>query len=85
MGKVMNTMKRTSKAVFESMDACDVKVTIDLSHVEYIKEDKLVIGGIPGTTIYFTSGNHMFIQEKYDSVRDMLNAFKMDTDTGIEE
>lgn len=85
MEKTMSNMERTSRAVIEFMGACDTKVTVDLNHVEYIKEDKLVIGGIPGTTIYFTSGNHMFIQEKYDSVRDMLNAFKMDTDTGIEE
>lgn len=78
MGKIMNTMKRTSKAVFESIDACDTKVTIDLSHVEYIKEDKLAITGTHGTTIYFTSGNKVFVEEKYDSVRDMLNCFRIE-------
>lgn len=78
MGKIMNTMKRTSKAVFESIDACDEKVTIDLSHVEYIKEDKLAITGTHGTTIYFTSGNKVFVEEKYDSVRDMLNCFRIE-------
>lgn len=76
MGKVM---KRTSKAVFESMNACGEKVAIDLSHVEYIKEDKLVISKIHGTTIYFMSGNKVFVEEKYDSVRDMLKAFRMGT------
>lgn len=76
MGKIMNTMKRTSKAVFESIDACDTKVTIDLSHVEYIKEDKLAITGTHGTTIYFTSGNKVFVEEKYDSVKYMLNCFR---------
>lgn len=76
MGKIM---KRTSKAVFESMNACGEKVAIDLSHVEYIKEDKLAITGTHGTTIYFTSGNKLFVEEKYDSVRDMLKAFRMDT------
>lgn len=74
MGKVM---KRTSKAVFESMNACGEKVAIDLSHVEYIKEDKLVISKTHGTTIYFTSGNNVFVEEKYDSVKDMLNTFKL--------
>lgn len=78
MGKIMNTMKRTSKAVLESMNACGEKVTIDLSHVEYIKEDKLAITGTPGTTIYFTSGNKVFVEEKYDSVRDMLNCFRIE-------
>lgn len=78
MGKIMNTMKRTSKAVFESIDACDTKVTIGLSHVEYIKEDKLAITGTHGTTIYFTSGNKVFVEEKYDSVRDMLNCFRIE-------
>lgn len=74
----MNTMKRTSKAVLESMNACGEKVTIDLSHVEYIKEDKLAITGTHGTTIYFTSGNKVFVEEKYDSVRDMLNCFRIE-------
>lgn len=78
MGKIMNTMKRTSKAVLESMNACDEKVTIDLSHVEYIKEDKLAITGTPGTTIHLTSGNKVFVEEKYDSVRDMLNCFRIE-------
>ena len=74
----MNTMKRTSKAVLESMNACGEKVTIDLSHVEYIKEDKLAITETHGTTIYFTSGNKVFVEEKYDSVRDMLNCFRIE-------
>lgn len=78
-------MKRISKAILESKNACDEKVTIDLSHVEYIKEGKLAISGTVGTMIYFTSGNKLFVEEKYDSVRDMLNAFRMGTDTGIEE
>lgn len=75
----MNTMKRTNKAVFESTGVFDTKVAIDLSHVEYIKEDELAITGTHGTTIYFTSGNKLFVEEKYDSVRDMLKAFRMDT------
>lgn len=74
----MNTMKRTSKAVLESMNACGEKVAIDLSHVEYVKEDKLAISGTVGTTIYFTSGNKVFVEEKYDSVRDMLNCFRIE-------
>lgn len=68
-------MKRTSRAVFESMDACGTKVTIDLSHVEYIEEDELSISGTLGTIIYFTSGREVFVQEKYDSVRDMLEEY----------
>lgn len=81
----MNTMKRTSKAVFETTGVFDTRVTIDLSHVEYIKEDELAITGTHGTTIYFTSGNNMFVKEKYDSVRDMLNAFRMGINAGIKE
>ena len=61
--------------MFESMDACGTKVTIDLSHVEYIEEDELSISGTLGTIIYFTSGREVFVQEKYDSVRDMLEEY----------
>lgn len=78
-------MERTSKAVFETTGVFDTRVTIDLSHVEYIKEDELAITGTHGTTIYFTSGNNVFIKEKYGSVRDMLNAFRMGVNTGIGE
>lgn len=78
MGKIMNTMKRTSKAVLESTDACGEKITIDLSHVEFIKEDKLAISGTVGTTLHFTSGRELFVEEKYDSVRDMLNCFRIE-------
>lgn len=69
-------MKRISKAILESMNACGEKVTIDLSHVEYVKEDKLAISGTVGTTIHFTSGREMFVETKYESVRDMLEAFR---------
>lgn len=72
----MNTMKRTSKAVLESMNACGEKVAIDLSHVEYVKEDKLAISGTVGTLIHFTSGREFFVVEKYDAVRDMLETFR---------
>lgn len=58
------------------MNACGEKVTIDLSHVEYVKEDKLAISGTVGTTIHFTSGREMFVETKYESVRDMLEAFR---------
>lgn len=76
MGKTMNTMKRISKAVLESMNACGEKVAIDLSHVEYVKEDKLAISGTVGTTICFTSGNKIFVEEKYELVKYMLNCFR---------
>lgn len=69
-------MKRISRAVVEFMAAFDERVAIDLNHVEYIKEDERIVGE-PGTLIYFTSGDHVFVEEKYDSVRDMLNAFKL--------
>lgn len=69
-------MKRISKAILESMNACGEKVTIDLSYVEYVKEDKLAISGTVGTTIHFTSGREMFVETKYESVRDMLEAFR---------
>lgn len=69
-------MKRTSKAILESKNACDEKVTIDLSHVEYIKEGKLAISGTVGTMIYFTSGNKLFVEEKYELVKYLLNCFR---------
>lgn len=69
-------MKRISKAVLESKNACDEKVTIDLNHVEYIKEGKLAISGTVGTMIYFTSGNKIFVEEKYELVKYMLNCFR---------
>lgn len=69
-------MKRVNKAVIESVNACDEKVAIDLSHVEYIKEDKPVISGAVGTLIHFTSGREFFVVEKYDAVRDMLETFR---------
>lgn len=72
-----NTMGRTPrKAVVEFIGAFGTKVTISLSHVEYIKEDKK-IAGKSGTLIYFTSGNQLFVDTEYDKVRDILNAFKM--------
>lgn len=73
-------MKRISKAVLESKNACDEKVTIDLSHVEYIKEDKLAISGTVGTTVHFTSGMELFVAEKYDKVRDMFETFRAEGD-----
>lgn len=84
MGKIINATKRISRAVVEFMSAFDERVAIDLNHVEYIKEDEGIVGE-SGTLIYFTSGNNVFVEEKYDSVRDMLNAFRMGNDTGIEE
>ena len=69
-------MKRTSRAVVQFMGAFDAIVIIDLNHVEYINEDKM-IAGKSGTLIYFTSGNKVFVEEKYDSVRGMLNTFKI--------
>lgn len=71
-------MKRISKAVLESKNACDEKVTIDLSHVEYIKEGKLAISGTVGTMIYFTSGNKLFVEEKYELVKYLLNCFRIE-------
>lgn len=71
-------MERISKAIFESINACGEKVAINLNHVEYIKEDKLAISGTGGTMIFFTSGNKLFVEEKYDSVRDMLNCFRIE-------
>lgn len=76
MGKVMNTMERTSRAIVEFIGACGTKVTVDLNHIEYIKEDKMIVGN-PGTMIYFTSGNKLFVNAEYSSVRDMLNTFKL--------
>lgn len=83
-GNGEDNMERISKAIVEFIGACDTKVTVDLSHVEYIKEDKMIVGN-PGTMIYFMSGNKLFVNAEYDQVRDMLNDFRMGTNTGIEE
>lgn len=69
-------MRKVSKTIVESKNACDEKVTIDLSHVEYIKEGKLAISGTVGTMIYFTSGNKLFVEEKYELVKYLLNCFR---------
>ena len=69
-------MRKVSKTIVESKNACDEKIAIDLNHVEYVKEDKLAISGTVGTMIYFTSGNKLFVEEKYELVKYMLNCFR---------
>jgi hypothetical protein len=69
-------MRKVSKTIVESKNACDEKIAIDLNHVEYVKEDKLAISGTVGTTIHFTSGRELFINEKYDEVRDIIETFR---------
>ena len=74
MGKIINATKRISRSVVEFMSAFDERVAIDLNHVEYIKEDEGIVGE-SGTLVYFTSGREVFVEEKYDSVRDMLQEY----------
>ena len=65
-------MEKTIKGILESKNTCGEKITIDLSHVEYIKEDKLAISGTVGTTIHFTSGRELCVEKKYDEVKYLL-------------
>lgn len=66
---------KVSKAVAEFQGMCGKKVTIDLSHVEYIQDDKMM--GKPCTLICFTSGKKLFVDTEYVLVRDALNAFRV--------
>lgn len=62
------------KAVAEFQGMCGKKVAIDLSHVEYIQDDKIM--GKPCTLICFTSNKKLFVDEEYASVRDALVTFR---------
>ena len=68
--------ERISKALIEVKGMCGKRVTIDLSHVEYIHEDKVMDKLC--TLICFASGKKMFVDAEYALVRDALNDFKMD-------
>lgn len=82
LNKVELVKGKTSKAIAEFQGMCGKKVAIDLSHIEYIQDDKMM--GKPCTLICFTSGKKLFVDAEYASVRDALIAFKMDTCKEIE-
>lgn len=62
------------KTVIELQGMCGKKVIIDLSHVEYIQDDKIM--SKPCTLICFASGKKLFVDTEYASVRDALIAFR---------
>ena len=62
------------KAVIELQGMCGKKVIIDLSHVEYIQDDKIMSKSC--ILICFTSGKKLFVDAEYTSVRDALIAFR---------
>lgn len=75
LNKAELVKRKTSKTVAEFQGMCGKKVTIDLSHVEYIQEDNVM--GKLCTLICFASGKKLFVDTKYVLVRDALNAFRM--------
>lgn len=72
--------ERISKALLEVKGMCGKKVTIDLNHVEYIHEDKVMDKLC--TLVCFTSGKKLFVDEEYVLVKDALNDFRLSTYEG---
>lgn len=70
--------ERISKALIEVKGMCGKRVTIDLSHVEYIHEDKVMDKLC--TLICFASGKKLFVDADYALVKDALNDFRTGTD-----
>ena len=73
----MFVRKETSSALLEVKGMCGKKVTIDLSHVEYIHEDKVMDKLC--TLICFTSGKKLFVDADYAIVKVALNDFRLST------
>lgn len=69
--------ERISKALLEVKGMCGKRVTIDLNHVEYIHEDKVMDKLC--TLVCFTSGKKLFVDEEYVLVKDALYDFRMST------
>ena len=65
---------KSSKSVAEFIDMCGKHVTVDMNHVEYIQEDKVM--NKPCTLICFTSGKKLFVDVEYALVRDLLSIFR---------
>ena len=66
--------EKTSKSVVEFLGIYGKHVTVDMNHVEYIQEAKIM--GKPCTLICFTSGKKMFVDAEYALVRDILSIFR---------
>ena len=62
------------KVVIELQGMCGKNVVVDLSHVEYIQDDKIM--SKPCTLICFASGKKLFVDAEYASVRDALISFR---------
>ena len=69
--------ERISKALIEVKGMCGKRVTIDLNHVEYIHEDKVMDKLC--TLICFVSGKKLFVDADYALVKDTLNDFRLAT------
>lgn len=69
--------ERISKALIEVKGMCGKRVTIDLNHVEYIHEDKVMDKLC--TLICFASGKKLFVDADYALVKDALNDFRLAT------
>ena len=65
---------KSSKSVAEFIDMCGKHVTVDMNHIEYIQEDKVM--NKPCTMICFTSGKKLFVDAEYALVRDLLSIFR---------
>ena len=73
----MFVRKETSSALLEVKGMCGKRVTIDLNHVEYIHEDKVMDKLC--TLICFASGKKLFVDADYALVKDALNDFRLAT------
>ena len=74
----MFVRKETSSALLEVKGMCGKRVTIDLSHVAYIPEDKVM--DTLCTLICLASGKKLFVDADYALVKDALNDFRTSID-----
>ena len=66
--------EKPSKAVAEFIGICGKHVTVDMNHVEYVQEAKVM--GKPCALLCFTSGKKMFVDAEYALVRDIISIFR---------
>ena len=73
--------EKSNKSVVEFIGMCGKHVTVDMNHVEYVQEAKVM--GKPCTLICFTSGKKMFVDAGYAMVRDILSIFRTGTNATL--
>lgn len=73
--------EKSNKSVVEFIGMCGKHVTVDMNHVEYVQEAKVM--GKPCTLICFTSGKKMFVDAEYAMVQDILSISRTGTNVII--